>query len=222
MELDMFHDYCEIMQRINKQNNGVFSLFEKIVLAIILLFLLAGIILISGIYSKQLLGVIFMITSIIALIAFCLFQSKKTNALVANNRHKTKENEKHQELRKLLKEYGFNYKEDTDMDNLMNLLSTKHEEYNLWGKALVSGKNIFTVTIIPILTYILTKIAEDANRNQILIGGVILIVIITAVLAFSWSIYQVCDELMNKTYYTYGKFFSDIKQVKTFKNRELK
>lgn len=70
--------------------------------------------------------------------------------------------------------------------------------------------------------FVLTKIAEDADKNQMVIGGVILIVIITSILTFTWSVYQVFDELMNKTYYTYKNFINDLNQVKTFSNRELK
>lgn len=54
-----------------------------------------------------------------------------------------------------------------------------------------------------------------------LVGGAMFIVIITCIVAFTWASYQVFDDLMNKTYYTYGKFINDIKQVKTFSNRKL-
>lgn len=165
MELDMFHDYREIIQKIDKQNNEIFSLFEKIILSIIFLFLSTGLIMIYGIFLNKILGAIFIIISVIALTIFCLLQKKKSNVLTANNRHKIKENEKHQELRELLEVYGFDYKNEADMDRLLNLLNTKHEEYNMWGKSLGIGKNIFTVIILPILTFVFTKIAEDADET---------------------------------------------------------
>ena len=215
MHRDLYNEYKNITNELNTP----LACWEIIILAIITALLTIG----TGCSALgfNMLGVVLMSLSVLLIIIIAIVLSRKKNQIVINHNHKDKEIQKHQKLRKLLNEYGIDYRNRDEMLCLITYYGKRKEQFKVYEQIKLSAKNVVSFVILPMLICVITKSIEKANLQEA-IGISLLCVVFSAIgLLFFNAIGYIISPLVNKDVENYESFMLDLEDILVFSEREL-
>ena len=209
-----------MVEKINQELKIESEVPKKKFLIIGVALLTLGIILVE--FSQLFVGGIVLLAAAGSIIVlYLIWMAKHFSSIRDDTKHRKKEEKKQKELRKLLNKFGIDYKNEDEVEALINLLKSQKICNDLWADFGKIAKNITSIAIFPIFTYLLTRIANDAGKIEVLMGAVIIIIgIFTAFLVFI-CINSILDNILNKTIHSYNKLISDLEKLLVFKNMLL-
>lgn len=128
-------------------------------------------------------------------------------------------NERVKKMVKLLYEFDIDFKDEKQIDDLINQAKKEQDDCDVWKKFRNHFKGITTYIVLPIVTIFLTKFFEKTNW-QILIIKAFIVFCICAILVVLISAFAITlDDIFNRKKKYLDYFIKDMNDIKLFKNK---
>lgn len=215
MHRDLYNDYKQITDDLKTPLTN-WEIFFLVCIAV----LLSIGVWCSGL-GYNMYALILLSISILLVIIIAIVLSGKKYQIEIKHNHKYKEAQKHQKLRKLLNEYGIDYRNKDEMLHLISYYGKRRERLKVYEQIKLSVKNVMSFVIMPIFIYVITKSIEDMNPEDV-ISILLLCIVFSAIgILFFNSIVYIISPLVNKDVENYECFMLDLEDILVFSDRKL-
>lgn len=213
MEEELLKKYISSKSKIKKP----YGIKEKIYITVMLIIITVGLIL-DVLQLSIIVGTIIFIFGLLMLIGYCIRMNLLHSTEESVSNHHDKIVFLHNELRKVLSDYGIDYTKDDEIDPLIELLKQRSSQYDFWGIMSFPYGKIISVAILPIITYLLTKVAENSTINEIISGAVLLITLIIMSTLSLWASKSLLDDTLNRKKRQFEQLINELERIKVFEN----
>ncbi len=124
--------------------------------------------------------------------------------------------EKMYNLRKLLENFGINYRDKEKINELIIYINKEKERDNLGNSLKTKIKFWGNYLIIPVATYFLTKIFENLSSKELFKMAFASIFLLLYGILLIEGICIICDTIFNRKIQLYEQFIFDLEQLLLF------